>query len=80
MKTANCICCGSRLLVDELAMNQRIRGAQIGTFFCMPCLAKQLGVPTERLWKTASHLKSVGCVYFTRLTEEEPNEATNEHL
>lgn len=80
MKIAVCVCCGSALLPDELALNQRVRGAHIGTFFCMPCFAKHLGVPTKRLWETAAHLKAIGCTYFTRLTEEETNEAIDEHL
>lgn len=80
MKTVSCGHCGTHLVSDEIALNQRLLGQQIGTFLCMGCLAARMEVPESRLWTLANRFKAMGCIYFTRLTEENANGTPDEHL
>ena len=49
---------------------QRLLGQQIGSFFCIPCLAERLGVEEARLRSFMQRLKDAGCSYFKRIAEE----------
>lgn len=49
MKRGSCAQCGHPITADELALCQRLLGQQIGSFFCIPCLAERLGVEEARL-------------------------------
>ncbi len=75
LKTVTCIACGVKLSTDEVALNQRLLGMQIGTFHCISCLAKKLNTTRDRLEELMARFKEMGCAYFTRLTEESGNGA-----
>ena len=70
MKRGSCAQCGHPITADELALCQRLRGQQIGSFFCIPCLAERLGVEEARLRSFMQRLKDAGCSYFKRIAEE----------
>lgn len=78
MKSVHCIHCGKRLVADEVALNQRLLGVQIGSFFCLNCLSRKLQTPQDKLEILISRFKEMGCAYFTRLTEVYPDEKTND--
>ena len=74
MKAVFCAGCGKRISADEVALNQKLLGIQIGRFFCLSCLARQLDTETEYLEKLIIRFKEKGCTYFTRLMEDSSDE------
>ncbi len=70
MKSVTCNGCGTGLSIDEVALNQRLLGMQIGTFLCMACLAQKLHTTSDHLNILTARFKEMGCAYFTRLMEE----------
>ena len=69
MKPTYCHTCRKLLITDEIALSQRLLGMQIGSFFCMDCLAEKLKVTVSRLQELTQRFKEMGCAYFTRLLE-----------
>ena len=69
MKAVFCSGCGRRITIDEIALNQRLLGIQIGRFFCTECLANRLDTTPDHLATLIARFKEMGCAYFTRLTE-----------
>lgn len=80
MKAVFCAECQGRLSIDEVALNQRLLGMHIGRFYCLGCLARHMGTPTEHLQKLMIHYKEIGCAYFTRLMEASPDEKTDDSM
>ena len=80
MKAVRCAECGAELSIDEVALNQRLLGMQIGRFFCLDCLAKRMCTTAEHLRILIARFKERGCAYFTRLMEASPDEKTNDAL
>lgn len=80
MKAVLCVECQSELTIDEVALNQRLLGMQIGRFFCLDCLAQRLCTTPERLQKMIVRFKERGCAYFTRLMEASSDEKTNDSM
>ena len=78
MKAVHCAGCGKRISGDEVALNQKLLGMQIGSFFCIECLAVRLDTAPDYLQKLIVQFKEKGCTYFTRLMEDSSNE--NDHL
>ena len=78
MKAVHCAGCGKRISGDEVALNQKLLGMQIGRFFCIECLAVRLDTAPDYLQKLIVQFKEKGCTYFTRLMEDSSNE--NDHL
>ena len=78
MKAVHCAGCEKRISGDEVALNQKLLGMQIGRFFCIECLAVRLDTTLEYLQKLIVQFKEKGCTYFTRLMEDSSNE--NDHL
>ena len=74
MKAVFCGGCGKRVSADEVALNQKLLGMQIGRFFCISCLARRLDTETEYLQKLIIRFKEKGCTYFTRLMEDSSDE------
>lgn len=74
MKAVFCAGCGRRTSADEVALNQKLLGVQIGRFFCIRCLAARLDTTTEYLQKMIVHFKEKGCTYFARLMEDSSDE------
>lgn len=80
MKSVTCMECRKSLTADEVALNQRLLGMQIGSFYCTDCLAQKLGTSPSRLQKLITRFKEMGCTYFTRLMEDSSNEKANDCL
>ena len=78
MKAVSCAGCGKSASTDEVALNQKLLGMQIGRFFCIECLAVRLDTTPEYLQKLIIQFKEKGCTYFTRLMEDSSYE--NDHL
>lgn len=80
MKAAFCTECRREISIDEIALNQRLLGMQIGRFFCLACLAQRMDTTPEHLQKMIVRFKELGCAYFTRLMEASPDEKKNDSL
>ena len=80
MKPTSCVICHERLSTDEVALNQRLLGPQIGTFRCLGCLTKKLDVTPTVLRELIAQFKARNCVYFTRLMEDTLDEKENDGL
>lgn len=74
MKTVLCASCRRSLCADEVALNQRLLGMQIGAFYCTDCLAQKLHTTPSCLKTLITRFKEMGCAYFTRLMEETADE------
>ena len=74
MRAVFCAGCGKRISADEVALNQKLLGMQIGRFFCLSCLARRLDTEAEYLQKLIIRFREKGCTYFTRLTEDSSDE------
>ena len=74
MKPVFCGGCGIRLAVEEVALNQRLLGMQIGSFLCKDCLARRLDTSPEHLQTLIVRFQEMGCAYFTRLMEDSSDE------
>ena len=74
MKPVFCAECRIRLAVEEVALNQRLLGMQIGSFFCISCLSRRLDTTPAHLQTLIVRFKEMGCAYFTRLMEEKSDE------
>lgn len=74
MKAVFCAGCGKGASADEVALNQKLLGMQVGRFFCVSCLARRLDMETEYLEKLIVRFKKNGCAYFTRLMEDPSDE------
>ena len=63
MKT--CIACGKEpLSKDEIGINKKLLGEQVGNFYCMDCLADYLEVKTQDLLDKIEEFKEEGCKLF----------------
>ncbi|ROR27403.1 hypothetical protein EDD66_106100 [Mobilisporobacter senegalensis] len=76
MKEAHCKHCGKRIYNDEIALNIKIFGKQVGYIRCYDCLSEFLGCKSDKLRKTSLFYKNTGCSIFqVKYTYEgEPNE------
>ena len=80
MKPTKCIGCQKLLSSDEVALNQRLLGNQIGTFHCIDCLARRMDSSPSVMRELIAQFKEMNCVYFTRLMEDTPDEETDDDL
>lgn len=61
-----CRDCGKELIDREIAMNLKLRGRAIGTFFCMGCLAERVSGTVEELEQMADYFTRNQCELFQR--------------
>ena len=80
MKAVYCGRCKEKLITDEVALNQRLLGMHIGSFYCTGCLARRLDTTPDHLKALTARFKEMGCAYFTRLMEVESNEDSDDGL
>lgn len=80
MKAVLCAECQTELTIDEVALNQRLLGMQIGRFFCLGCLAQRMCTTPAHLQKMIARFKELGCAYFTRLMEASSDEKANDSM
>ena len=66
MKVVHCHLCGTRMQNDEIALNLKLLGRQIGVTKCLPCLAEFLGCDEQELNIRMQQYKETGCLLFTR--------------
>lgn len=64
MKT-NCVSCFKDILDKEtIALNKKLLGKDIATFYCMDCLANFLNVTVDELLEKVEEFKEEGCELF----------------
>ena len=80
MKPTYCHTCRKQLVTDEVALCQRLLGMQIGSFYCIGCLAVKLKVTVPRLQELTQRFKEMGCAYFTRLREVSSDEKEHDDM
>ena len=66
MKQVPCPCyaCGKTADSDAVALNKKLLGKNATKFFCLPCLADNLGVSVEDLLAKIEEFKAEGCTLF----------------
>ena len=80
MRPTYCGVCRKQLVADEIALSQRLLGMQIGSFYCIDCLAVKLKVTVPRLQELTLRFKEMGCAYFTRLMEVSSDEKEHDGM
>ena len=80
VKPTYCHTCRKQLVTDEVALSQRLLGMQIGSFYCIDCLAVKLKVTVPRLQELTQRFKEMGCAYFTRLMEVASDEKEHDGM
>jgi hypothetical protein len=64
MKTVHCQHCGKRIHNDEIALNIKIFGKQVGNIRCYDCLSAFLNCKYEKLISITQFYKNTGCSVF----------------
>ncbi|MFV0241236.1 MAG: hypothetical protein ACK5H4_14510 [Lacrimispora sphenoides] len=64
MKSVRCHKCANELSNNEIALNLKLLGKQIGTLHCYQCLSEYFCCDTVRLQEMAEQYKSSGCLLF----------------
>ena len=66
MKRILCARCGASLNNTEIALNLKLRGRALGTFYCLGCLAAGMEKTPEELKDLAAYFRDNGCELFSR--------------
>lgn len=65
MKKISCVACGlENLSKDTIGINKKLLGTDIGSFYCMDCLASYLDVTKNELLEKIEEFKEEGCRLF----------------
>ncbi len=64
MKTVYCQHCGEKIYNDEIALNIKIFGKQVGGIRCYDCLSAFLGCNSGKLREISLFYKNTGCSVF----------------
>ena len=59
-----CYGCGGAVDRDAIGLNKKLLGEKVSKFFCLSCLADNLGVSTEDLLAKIEEFKAEGCKLF----------------
>lgn len=60
-----CLACGKKELdKDTIAINKKLLGVDVKSFYCMECLADYLGCTVEDLLDKIEEFKDEGCTLF----------------
>ncbi|MGB4658914.1 MAG: hypothetical protein WBI07_07035 [Mobilitalea sp.] len=71
MRVVHCRDCGKTVSNDEVALNIKIYGKQIGAVSCYDCMAGHLVCEPSKLIQLTEFYKSTGCSIFqTKYTEK----------
>lgn len=63
--TNECVACGNKNLdKDTVAINKKLIGTHIKSFYCMDCLADYLGCSVEDILEKIEEFKEEGCTLF----------------
>ena len=64
-KNERCFGCGGVADKDAVGLNKKLLGENVSKFFCLPCLAENLGVSVEELKAKIEEFKREGCKLFS---------------
>lgn len=59
-----CADCGAPLSRDDIGATRKLLNPRTEQFFCVPCLAMELGVTETLLRQKIEWFRMTGCVYF----------------
>ena len=59
-----CYGCGGTADSDAVALNKKLLGEKVSKFFCLSCLAENLGVAVDDLLAKIEEFKAAGCKLF----------------
>lgn len=59
-----CYDCGKKLMKDEIALSQKLIDIETEEFFCLQCLADNIGCTVDDLKDKIQEFKEQGCVLF----------------
>lgn len=60
-----CLACGKKELdKDTIAINKKLLGVDVKSFYCMECLADYLGCTVDDLLDKIEEFKDEGCTLF----------------
>lgn len=64
-KDINCSICGKpHLSKDDKGINMKLRGEKVKDFFCLDCLAENLGCDVQDILDKIEEFKNEGCKLF----------------
>ena len=64
MRKVYCSVCKAIVVNDEIAINIKLLGKQIGTVKCYDCLANALSCKSSKLKELVQYYKVTGCTVF----------------
>ncbi|MEG1822838.1 MAG: hypothetical protein RR233_08010 [Clostridiales bacterium] len=62
----HCKICNKELLHNEVALNEKLLGKGLMSFFCLDCLAEYLDTTREDLEKMTMQFIKDGCIQFKK--------------
>lgn len=63
--TEKCFSCGGEVDRNAVGLNKKLLGEKVSKYFCLPCLAENLGVTVEDLLAKIEEFKAAGCKLFS---------------
>ena len=64
-QSINCVSCfNEKLDKDTIALNKKLLGKDVESFYCLPCLAEYLNTTVEELLDKIEEFKEEGCTLF----------------
>lgn len=64
-RVERCFSCGNVVDKDAVGLNKKLLGKNVAKFFCLSCLADNLGVSAEDLTAKIEEFKRDGCELFS---------------
>ena len=65
MKNIACVSCGKKELTrNEIGINKKLIGEDVGQFYCLDCLAEYLEVSPRDILDKIEEFKEEGCKLF----------------
>ena len=65
MKNIACVSCGKKTLTrNEIGINKKLLGEEVGQFYCLDCLAEYLEVTPQDILDKIEEFKEEGCKLF----------------
>lgn len=62
---SNCTICGKPALdKNTIGINKKLRGEKVSEYFCMDCLAENLGCDVQDIFDKIEEFKNEGCKLF----------------
>lgn len=63
-QSSTCFSCGADVGSDGVGLNKKLLGKKVSVYFCLPCLAENLGTSVEDLLAKIEEFKAEGCKLF----------------